>query len=212
MEKPTPPEDVARLRAAIERAAPSPALRSQVDRQVVRAREKRSYRRKMSVGGLALAGGLALTVAALVLPVATQPSIEQAVSLAAAASRAPAPAVDSADPRRLTAHVDDVWFPSWRALGWRAVARSSEAVAGSPAQTVYYARGAGTRVAYTIVGRTLPWPDHARAVRRGWAKLYVYADSRQRLVTWRERGHQCVIAAPRSLPASTLLALGAAEA
>jgi hypothetical protein len=212
MDKPTPPEDVARLRAAIERAAPPAALGSRVGRQIARAREKRARRRRMSVGGFALAGGLALTVAALALPAGTQPSIEQAVRVAAAASLAPAPAVDSAAPRRLTAHVDDVWFPSWHALRWRAVARSSETVAGSPALTVYYARGDGVRVAYTIVGRTLPWPDHSRAVTYNWTKLYVYADSRQRVITWRARGHQCVIAAPRSLPASTLLALGAAEA
>ena len=212
MDKPTPPEDLARLRAAIERAAPPPPLGLRVERQIARAREKRAHRRRMSVGGFALAGGLGLAVAVLALPAGTQPSIEQAVSVAAAAPLAPAPTVDRADPRRLTAHVDDVWFPSWRSLRWRAVARSSETVAGSPALTVHYARGDGVRIAYTIVRRTLPWPDRARVVTSNWTKLYVYADREQRLVTWRERGHQCVIAAPRSLPASTLLALSAAEA
>jgi hypothetical protein len=56
MDKRIPPEDVAALRAAIERAAPPAALRLRVGRQIARAREKRAYRRRMSVGGFARAG------------------------------------------------------------------------------------------------------------------------------------------------------------
>lgn len=142
-----------------------------------------------------------------------EPSVEQIVRVAAVASQAPAPPVDRAHPRRLAAHVGDVWFPSWRGLRWRAVGRSSKTVAGRTAMTIYYARDDHARIAYTIVGGgPLPWPEETRAVERDGMRLHVYSDERRRVVTWRERGQQCVIAGPRSLPAAALLALASDEA
>jgi hypothetical protein len=79
--------------------------------------------------------------------------------------------------------------------------------------TVYYGRSDGARVAYTIVaGGALAWPDHSHAVTQGWMRLHVYSDHQRRVVTWRARGHQCVIAGPRSVPTTTLLALASDEA
>ena len=185
MEIPTPPEDVARLRAVIERADPPAALRLRVGRQITQARAQRARRRKASVGVLA----------------------------AAAAPRAAAPPVERADHRRLAAHVDDVWFPSWRRRRWRPVARSSQTIGGRRSQTVYYARDDGRRLAYTIIAsRTLPWPSDTRVVTRGWMRLHVYTDGERRVIGWRERNHQCLIAAPRSLSEAPLLALAADEA
>lgn len=211
METPTPPEDVARLRAAIERAGPSAALRLRVDRQIAQARKQRARRRTVSIGGLAAVVALAAIVAVAVLPRDSPPSVAHVVRLAAEAPIGPAPPIDAANPRRLVAHVGDVWFPSWHDLRWRAVGGSSTTVAGRNALTVYYGRDDGTRIAYTIVGRTLPWPRNARAVTNGWTRLHVYANGGRRVVTWRWRGHQCMIAGPRSLPERTLLALAAGE-
>src|SRR3954452_1268005 len=213
MQAPTRLEDVARLRAAIERADAPPALQLRVARQITQARARRARHRKVSVGALAAAGTLAASVAVFVLPGQSPPTIAQVVRVAAEAPRAPAPSLDAADPRRLVAHLDHIWFPSWRALRWRAVGSSSRTVAGRPAITVYYARDDGTRIAYTIVGGgALPWPGETRAVTHGWMRLRVYSDDGRRVVTWRERGHQCVIVGPRSLPEATLLALPADEA
>jgi hypothetical protein len=209
METPTPPEDVDRLRAAIERADAPAALRLRVGRQIRLARQYRARRRRMSIGVLAAGGTLAASVAVFGLPRGSPPSVMQVVRVAAEARRAPAPPVDRTDPRRLAVHVDDVWFPSWRGLHWHAVGRSSETVAGRRAVTVYYARDDGVQVAYTIVGRKWSWPNDARAVTHGWMRLHLYSGDGQRMVTWRERGYQCVIAGPRALPEATLLALAA---
>lgn len=213
METPTPPEDVARLHTAIERADPPAALRLRVGRHIALARERRARRRKMSIGGLTAIGTLAATVAVFVLPRRAPPSVGQVVQVAAAASRTNAPPLDRTDPRLLAAHVDDVWFPSWRALPWRAVGRSSATVGGHLAATVYYAREDGPRIAYTIVsGGTLPWPASTRVVTRGWMRLHVYSDGGRRVIGWRKRGHECLISGPRSLPEATLLALAAGDA
>jgi hypothetical protein len=213
MEIPIPPEDIARLRAAIERADAPAALRLRVGRQITRARERRARRRRLSIGALAAAGALAACVVVFVLPRSSPPWLAQVVRVAAEAPSAPAPALDGADPRRLAAHVDDVWFPSWRALRWRAVGSSSKTVAGRTALTVYYGRGDGARIAYTIVGGgPVPWPSDTRTVTRGWLHLHVYSGEGRRVITWRWRGHQCAIVGPRSLSEATLLALAADKA
>ena len=212
MEIPTPPEDLARLRGAIERADPPAVLRLRVGRQITRAREQRARRRKASVGVLAAAGVVAASALLVVLPRGSPPSVVQVVRAAAAAPRAAAPPAERADHRRLAAHVDDVWFPSWRGRRWRPVGRSSQTIGGRRSQTVYYARNDGRRIAYTIVAsRTLPWPRDTRVVTRGWMRLHVYTDGERRVIGWRERNHQCLIAAPRSLSEAPLLALAADE-
>jgi hypothetical protein len=207
METPTPPEDVDRLHAAIERADAPAELRLRVDRQITTAREHRARRRRMSIGALAAGGTLAASVAVLVLPRESPPSIMQAVRVAAQAPRAPAPPIDRANPRRLAVHVDDVWFPSWRGLHWRASGQSTETVAGRRAVTVDYARDDGVRLAYTVVDSKWSWPKDARAVTHGWMHLHLYSGDGQRVVTWRHGDYQCVIAAPETVPAATLLAL-----
>ena len=209
METPTPPEDVDRLRAAIERADAPAELRLRVGRQITVAREHRTRRRRMFMGVLAAAVTLAASVAVFALPRGSPPSVMQLVRVAAEARRAPAPPLDRTDPRRLAVHVEDVWFPSWRGLHWRAIGRSSKTVAGRRAVTVYYAREDGVQVAYTIVGRKWSWPSDARAVTHGWMRLHLYSGEGQRVVAWRQRGYQCVIAGPRALPAAALLALAA---
>src|SRR4051812_173214 len=169
MEDPTPPDDVARLRAAIQRADAPAALRLQVARQIAEARERRARARKIAAGVLVAGGALAAGLALFVLSGPSPPSVAQVVRVAAQTPHAPAPSIDPAEPRRLAAHVDRVWFPSWRRLRWRAIGRSRRTVGGRPAVTVYYARDDGARIAYTIVGGgTLPWPEDTRAVTRGW--------------------------------------------
>src|SRR4051794_13362471 len=108
MESPTPPEDLARLRAAIERVDAPAALRLRVARQIKQAKEHRARHRKVFLGALAVGGTLAASAAVFVLPRGAPPSVAQVVHVAAEAPRAPAPSLDRADPRRLAAHVDRV--------------------------------------------------------------------------------------------------------
>jgi hypothetical protein len=213
MDRPAPSDDVARLRDAIERAEPPAALRLRVGRQIAQAREQRARRRRAFAGVLAAAGALAAIAVLLVPPRGSAPTVVQVVRVAAAAPRAPAPSVDRTDRRRLTERVDDVWFPNWRALRWRPVGRSSQSLDGRRAATVYYARDDGMRIAYTIVAAgTLTWPKDSRVVTSGWTRLRVYSGAGRRVVGWRNRGHLCLIAGPRSLPESTLLALAVGDA
>lgn len=213
METPTPPEHVARLHAALQRADPPTALELRVRRQITQARERRARRRRTAVGVFATVGALGASAGFLVLPHGSPPTVVEVVRLAAVAPRVAAPPVDRTDRRRLAARVDDVSFPSWRSLGWRSVGRSSQTIAGHRAETVYYARDDGAHIAYTIVAAgTLPWPRGTRAVTRGWAQLRVYWDGGRRVIGWRKLGHQCLIAGSLSLPEETLLALAAGDA
>jgi hypothetical protein len=210
METPTPSEDLARLRAAIERADPPAALQLKVGRQITQARRQRARRRKAFAGAFAAAAAVAASALLVVLPRGSSPSVVQVLRLAAAAPSATAPPVDRVDHRRLAAHVDDVWFPSWRERRWQPVGRSSGELGGRNSQTVYYARAGGPRIAYTIIAsRALPWPGDTRVVTRGWMRLHVYTEGGRRLIGWQESGHQCLITAPRSLPEASLLALAA---
>ena len=212
METPTPPEDVARLRAAIERAEPPGALKARVGRQLAQARERRARCRATEVGALAAVAALATAVVLLVQPRGSSPTVVEVGRVAAAVPRAPAPPLDAAHPYRLAAHVGGVWFPNWRLLRWRPVGRSSQAIAGRRAATVYYVRDDGARLAYTIVAaKGLGWPADTRKVVRGWTRFRVYSDAERRVIGWRRLGHECLLAAPRSLSQGALLALAAGE-
>jgi hypothetical protein len=212
MDLPAPSEDVARLRDAIERAEPPIALRLRVGRQITQAHEQRARRRRAFAVVFAVAGALVASALLLVPPRGSAPTVVQVVQVAAAAPRAPAPQVDRTDRRRLAARVDDVWFPNWRPLRWRPVGRSSRALHGRRAATVYYARDDGRRIAYTIVAGTLTWPKETRVVTNGWTQLRVYSAAGRRVIGWRNGGHVCLIAGPRSLPEQALLALAAGDA
>lgn len=208
----TTPEDVERLRAAVESVHAPAALRARVATQLADAQRRRERRRRRSLTG-AVATAVAATAAALLvaLPGQAGPSVAEVAGLAAAPAPAPAPAVDRADPYRLTAQVAGVAFPSWRGLGsWTPSGQRSATIDGRRAVTVSYRRRDGARVGYTIVsGEALAWPQGARSVRRAGTEYRLLTVGAHRVVTWRRNGHQCVIAAPRSLTDGQLVALAA---
>ena len=160
------------------------------------------------------ATGAIAASAALLLPSRESfPTVVQVVRVAAVSPRGPAPPVYPRNSRRLAAHVDDVWFPTWRAFGWRAVGRSRQTIEGRRAATVYYAHEGGAHIAYTIVAAgALRWPAGARVVTRGWRRFRIYSDAGRRVIGWREQGHECLIAGPRSLSEDALLGLAVWDA
>jgi hypothetical protein len=207
-----PSEDVSRLHAAINRAEAPPALRLRVERQIADVRRKRVRRARVSVAGALAAAAAAAAALVLVVGGASAPAVEAFVNAAAAPPASPAPPVDSSHPTRLVAHVGSVWFPNWRDIRWPAVGRRDANVQGRDATTIYYAGRDGTRVGYMIVaGGPLEWPDHGRVLTRHGVRFQIYAEDKLRVVTWRKRGHQCLIVAPQSVPDSRLVALAAAD-
>jgi anti-sigma factor RsiW len=174
--------------------APAHLRRALEDRSPARRRPR--TRRRLALPAGALAVGLAAAVVlALVLPSGAPagPTIADAAGLAARGAVAPViPPAGRGPVRLLAEHVGALHFPASLGLGFRAVGERSDRVRGRLIVTVYYA-SAGARLAYAIVGApvlarpagTTPWTRYALLRRAGRAVL-----------TWRFRGHTCVISAP----------------
>ncbi len=181
----------------------------------------RRRRRRALLGGGALAAAAAAVVTALVLSAgsAADPTVLDAAALAERGPAAPAPARDAADPRALARDVEGVAFPAWSGpLPWRPSGQRTDRLAGRLAGTVFYVGPRRARLAYTIVGGpALAWPEGARRARRNGVEVYLTRSGGSVVATWRQRGHQCVISAPGSVPDRAMLALasssgGSAEA
>ena len=137
------------------------------------------------------------------------PTVAEAAGLASAPPTAPSPRPYSNRPRLLHAEVEEVPFPNWaEQFGWRAAGARVDRVKGRSATTVFYARH-GRRIAYTIVaGSALSLPTSgARDVRAG-IELRSFALRDRLVVTWRRKGHTCVLSGA-SVSRPELLALAA---
>jgi hypothetical protein len=173
-----------------------------------RARAGRAPGRRRVVLGSGLAGALAVLVLVLVLalPGGTpgSPSISQAASLAVRGANAPAPNTHG---RTLARDVDEVYFPNWAGIGWKATGERSDRLDGHLLDTIYY-HGHGTEIAYTIVGGSaLAQPAHTRPGKWGLRSL---ALGRRTLVTWQRDGHTCILTGAHVSP-QALLGLAARE-
>jgi hypothetical protein len=172
-----------RALAAVHAAAgPAPAgLRARLER----LREPRRRPLGIAVG---LAG--AAVAVALVLLVgpggADSPSVADAAVLA---TRPPS----AGPPPRLPA-VEGVRFPRWdERFHWRATGVRSDRLGDHPATTVYY-RYDGHRVGYTIVGgQALAAPSDAARSVRGRTAFHSLRLGSRTVVTWRRKGHTCVL-------------------
>jgi hypothetical protein len=185
-------------------------LRERVEAQRTRAIAPRQAfaRRLRATGGLAAAAAVAGAVVALVVPSGNAPGVFDAVALASRGPALAAPPADPARPSRLRRSVAGVPFPSWSGTRWRAVGQRSDRLAGRDAATVFYAGPGGTRLAYTIVsGGPLAWPRGAAVRVHDGVEVRVLRRGGRVVATWRERGHQCVISAPASVPAARMVQL-----
>jgi hypothetical protein len=163
------------------------------------------------VAALGLAGAAAAAlVALLVLPGSAPeaPSVAQAASLASRApTGGPPPRYDDAP--LLDRQIGGIRFPRWQdRFGWRASGVREDRLGGRRTTTVYYSH-AGQRVGYTIVGGSaLPLPEGARRARRGNIELRSFGRAGRMIVTWRRKGHTCVLSA-RGVPRAAMLELAA---
>ncbi|HEY5316463.1 MAG TPA: hypothetical protein VIJ20_00680, partial [Solirubrobacteraceae bacterium] len=171
-------------------------------------------RRRRAVLGGGLAGALAVLALALVLilPGGTpgSPSVSQAASLALRGPVSPPPPARGGQRTLLARDVDEVYFPDWGGIGWRATGERIDRIDGRLLDTIYY-RGYGWRIAYTIVGGSALAEPRGAAVSRGYRiELRSLALGRRTVVTWRRDGHTCILSGAR-VPDKTLLRLAAKE-
>jgi hypothetical protein len=173
-----------------------------------RALVTRSGRRSPALAvGLAGAGGALLWMVAAVGGGQAGLTVAQAATLAAQP-----PTVAVGEPRD-----DEVTLPRVRAAGlpfpywedrfhWHATGTRTDRLGGRAETTVFYRRGAQS-IAYTIVsGHYLPDAAGARTIVRAGTLLTTFSTSGRRVVTWRRRGHTCVLSS-RDAPADALLKL-----
>jgi anti-sigma factor RsiW len=150
-------------------------------------------------------GALAVVLAAIVI-VGGGPGIEDVAAAAERAPRAPVASVPATS-KLLHEHVAAVAFPNYAGkFGWKAVGTRTDEIDGRATRTVFYDKG-GRRIGYTVVaGAALERPgDGNRATREG-TELWLYRSDGRDIVTWRRRGHTCVLSA-KGVPRGELLDL-----
>jgi hypothetical protein len=204
---------VAALRGTAQVRAPM-GLRERIEAD--RARAGRAPRRRRVVLGGGLAGALAVLALALalILPGGTpgSPSIGEAASLALRGPSAPPPPPGrDGHHMTLSRDVDEIYFPNWTGIGWKAAGERVDRLGGHLVDTIYY-RGYGEQIAYTIVGGSaLAQPHGAALTVRNSTQLRSLGLGKRAIVTWRRGGHTCILSGAQ-VPDRVLLRLAAGEA
>jgi hypothetical protein len=203
---------VTALRATAQVRAPM-ALRERIVADRARAGRAPGRRRVVFGGGLAGALAVLALALALILPGGTpgSPSIGQAASLALRGPSAPPPPPGRASHKiRLARDVDEVYFPNWAGIGWKATGERVDRLGGHFLDTIYY-RGYGKHIAYTIVGGSaLAQPHGAALTVRNSTQLRSLGLGKRTIVTWRRGGHTCILSGAH-VPDNTLLGLASGE-
>ncbi len=150
-------------------------------------------------------GAFAVVLAAIVI-VGGGPGVEDVAAAAERPPRAPVAPVPATS-KLLHEHVADVAFPNYAGkFGWKAVGTRTDEIDGRGTRTVFYEK-AGRRIAYTVVsGAALDRPGEAKQATREGTVLWTYRPDGRDIVTWRRRGHTCVLSA-KGVPRGELLDL-----
>ena len=202
--------------AAAEATGAPLALKTRVEELgAARGRRKGEQRSpvRTRLGGLrwpaaGIAAGAVAVALGFVVLVGGGPGIND---VAAAALRPPTAAIGPAPAgsKVLGERFADIRYPNFLGkFGWKAVGKRSDEIDGRATRTVFYKKG-GRRIAYTIVsGAALENPDSAsRAEVEGTVLRSLRAEGLT-VVTWRRRGHTCVIAS-KDVPLKELQTLAA---
>lgn len=157
--------------------------------------------------GLAAVAALAVGVVALLQRGGT-PTIDQTAQVASRFTTADPPA--PGDPKLLDLAVEGVAFPDFSGkFGWRAVGSRTDTVEGRRVTTVTYANW-GRRIGYSIVaGAALDVPDGARARDVDGVTVHVLPLDGMPAVTWRRKGHTCVMVGQPGMDPGILAELAA---
>jgi hypothetical protein len=187
--------------AAVDVEAPA-GLLERLDR---REPARRSRRRLSRRGLIAVAAVLAILAILAARSHGLDVRGEAHLALARATLAPPPPS--ASDHVVLSAAVDGVAFPAWRGLGWRATGARSDALDGHSVETVFYRSSEYGRVGYSIVAGSPLAIGSAQSVFHSAGVSYaVLKLDGATVVTWRRRGHTCVLAS-RGASAAVLLGL-----
>jgi hypothetical protein len=212
---------VSLMRATDDVGAPA-SLRTSIEEMTAgasrsgagRARGRRGQavgRRRLRLFVPVATAAVLVVVAVITLRSSASPTVAQTGHLALAAATIPAPGTDPTAHDRLELREAGIPFPSYlRSSHWVASGARHDTLDGRNVTTVFYRGGAGARVGYAIVsGTALSYPS-GRSQTDGGVR-YVFSNvGSAKLVTWRQRGHTCVIAG-HAVSDGTLLALAVAD-
>ncbi|HWX44943.1 MAG TPA: hypothetical protein VNY52_06440 [Solirubrobacteraceae bacterium] len=185
---------------------------------LARRRSRPAWRRAVRPARmrLGLAGALAaaaLLVLALALPTggSRTPTVLQASAVTLRAATRAAPLESPHNPHQLAASAAGLPYPYWGGtLGWQAAGARTDHVGGRTVTTVFYTDSRARRIGYSIVsGGPLPLPAGTAVVAHG-LRFHIVNAPHSTIVTWREAGHTCILAA-RAVDPSTLVRLAAWE-
>jgi hypothetical protein len=196
---------------ALETVQAPPALRRSIEELVSEAPRRRRQWRAPALR-LAGAGALAAAVAAVVLALgggsAQRPTVLHAARVALESPNLAPPVENPRQHGVLEASVEGTRFPYWGGRrGWPAAGARIDRLDGRKITTVFYTAREGKRIGYAIIaGSALPTPTAGTVVNRGGVRFAVLDSAGATVVTWREAGHTCILAA-RGVPAHTLLSL-----
>ncbi len=186
--------DVLHQAAATDRAPASLRARIEAQRPTAKTRVRR---RGTYIGALAGAVAAVALALAFVLPGGTPvaPTVAQAADLAVLGATHAPPGPNPSNPTgKLDKDVQEVYFPNWDRIGWRADGMRIDQLKGRPTATVYY-RWDGHRVAYTIVGAPALSEPAATVTNHDGTVLRTLVLNGRVAVTWRRDGHTCVLSA-----------------
>jgi hypothetical protein len=191
--------------------APASLHRSIAELTNAPVRGRRARRRRPLFAGAGALAAAAVAAVALVLGAgaARAPTVLEVSRLSFEPARLAAPAESAHRQGTLDAAVEGVSFPYWGGWrGWRTAGARVDHVGGRTITTVFYAdRGGSRRIGYAIVaGGALEDPAGGAYVDRAGIRFHVLTSGNTTVVTWRERGHTCVLGG-RGVPAHALLGL-----
>ncbi len=206
------------IAAAVADVRAPQSLRESIERERERAAASRAPLWRRHRWGLATASAVAAALAVVAIALQTggdetEPSLSEVYAAARLDPTAAPPRPLGGDPPVIDARVGDLQFPDWRtSFAWRAVGRREGEVSGRDVETIFYRNPDGARLAYAVVaGDALGDDPPGREVTRE-GKTYSLARGGERTtVTWTQQGHTCVIVAPATVPARTLVDLAASR-
>ena len=147
--------------------------------------------RPLLVGAGALA---AVTLAIVVAPGSSSPTVAAVATLAALPAVEQPPHVVPGSPE-LGRSFSGVAFPEWNtAHGWLAIGARRDTVDGRATDTVFY-RHTHHRIGYTVIdGPPLPLSLRGRRINRNGVSVQLYNDGPRTVAVFERGGHTCVLA------------------
>jgi hypothetical protein len=205
--------DTERIGASISAAAQTVraphGLRERIEAEGRGAQPRRSPLVRVLVPAAGVAAVAAAVIAVLVVG-GGPPTIAETAEATLRAPTEPAPATDPRDDQLVQASIGGIQFPNytWWEKDWRTVGARRDELSGRNALTVTY-RGRDGRLGYTVVdGEALEVPADARRLEVKGKRLATFRSDGATVLTWRERGHTCVLAS-RDLGVDRLVAFAA---